>query len=130
MGPGLFLIYVNCVAASLGCRCRAFADDFKLDLSFSRKSCISVFQGMMQLQRDLDKICSVAKSWNLHLNISKYVAMRFGEKKSHIIPSYYNISGKFLEFVAVHRSLGVKVDYRLRFHEHVREVVRKARSLA
>ena len=56
--------------------------------------------------------------------------MRFGGKKSNEISSYYNIGGKFLEFVAVHKDLGVKVDYRLRFHEHVREVVRKAGGLA
>ena len=84
---------------------------------------------MMQLQRDLDKICSVAKSWNLRLNISKCVAMRFGGQKSDEIPAYYNIGGKFLEFVSVHRDLGVEVDFRLRFHEHACEVVQKAGSL-
>ena len=80
LSPVLFLIYVNCIVASLGCCRRAFADDFKLYLSFSRESCISVFQEMMQLQRDLDKICSVSRLWNFHFNISMCVAIRFGGK--------------------------------------------------
>ena len=42
----------------------------------------------------------------------------------------YNINDKFLELVAVHRDLVVKIASRLRFHEHIREVVRKAGSLA
>ena len=57
LGPVLFLIYVNCIASSLGCCWKAFADDFKLYFSFPRDSCISVFQGMMiQLQQDLDMV--------------------------------------------------------------------------
>ena len=83
---------------------------------------------MMQLQRDLDKICSVAKLWDLHFNVSKYVDMRFGEQKFDENPAYNNVGGQFLEFVVVHRDLGVKVDSRLRFHEHVRKVVRKVKN--
>ena len=45
LGPVLFLI-----AASLGC-CWKHLWQFKLYLSFPRDSCISVFQGMMKLQR-------------------------------------------------------------------------------
>ena len=36
LGPVLFLIYVTCNAVSLKCHWKAFADDFKLYLSFSR----------------------------------------------------------------------------------------------
>ena len=32
----------------------------------------------MQLQSDLDRVCSVARLWNLILNIDKCVVMRFG----------------------------------------------------
>ena len=40
--PVLFLVYVNCIAISLECRWRSFADYFKLYLSFARDSCICV----------------------------------------------------------------------------------------
>ena len=42
----------------------------------------------------------------------------------------YNIDGRFLEFVSSHKDLGVLVDSRLWFHEHVRSVVQKAGELA
>ena len=32
----------------------------------------------MLLQNDLDRVCSVVRLWNLRLNISKCVVMRFG----------------------------------------------------
>ena len=75
-------------------------------------------------------VCSVAKSWNLCLNVSKCAAMRFSGQKSEGILPFYNIDGKFLEFVSVHRDLGVLVDSRLKFHEHNREVARKAGGFA
>ena len=31
------------------------------------------------MQRDLDSVCSLAKFWNLKLNIDKCVLMRFGD---------------------------------------------------
>ena len=62
----------------------------------------SVFQGMIPLQRDLDMVCFVAKSWNLCLNISKCFAMRFSAQKSEVISAFYNIDGKFLDYVSVY----------------------------
>ena len=52
--------------------------------------------------------------------------MRFGGKKSNVVTAYYKINGNILEFVAVRRGLRIRDDSRLRFHEHIREVVRKA----
>ena len=54
---------------------------------------------MMQPQRGLYVVCSIAKSWNLCLNVSKCVTMRFSAQKSEGIPPFYNIDDKFLEFV-------------------------------
>lgn len=42
----------------------------------------------------------------------------------------YYLDGVQLRFVESHRDLGVTVDTRLRFHQHVREVVGKAAGLA
>ena len=54
----LFQIYVNCIAATVECYWKAFADNFKHYFSFPRDSCISMFQGMMQLQRfRYDMLC-------------------------------------------------------------------------
>ena len=42
----------------------------------------------------------------------------------------YSIDGKVLDFVTSHRDLGVLVDSKLRFHNHIHNVVRKAGGLA
>ena len=78
LGVVLYLIYVNHIASSVDCCRRAFANDFKLYLSFPRSSFIPMLQGMMSLQSDLSKGREIAKSWNLRLNIGKCVVMRFG----------------------------------------------------
>ena len=78
LGSGLLLIYVNSIANSLQCQWKAFADDFKLHLSFSQSTCVPILQRMMFLQGDFDRVCSVARSWNLRLNIGKREMMRVG----------------------------------------------------
>ena len=40
------------------------------------------------------------------------------------------IAGKLLKFVTYHRDLGVLIDSKLRFHNHVRSVFRRAEGLA
>ena len=78
MSCSVFFIYFNYIANSVDCCCKAFADDFKLYLSFPRNTCVPILQEMMRLQRGLDKVCLVARPWNLRLNISKCIVMRFG----------------------------------------------------
>ena len=75
-------------------------------------------------------MCSVARSWNLRLNIDECVVMRFGAFNANNLGCSYSIDGKLLKCVTSHRDLGVLVDSKLRFHNHVYSVVRKARGLA
>ena len=64
---------------------------------------------------------SVAMSWNFSLNSSKCIAMRFSAQKFEVIPAFCNIDGKYLEYLSVHRDLGVLVDSRLKFHMSISE---------
>ena len=66
---------------------------------------------MMLLQSDLDRVCSVARSWNLRLNIGKGVVRRFGTCNTrNNLSCGYSIDGKILDFVTSHRDLSVLVD--------------------
>ena len=56
--------------------------------------------------------------------------MRFSAQISETISAFYNTDGKFLEFVSVHRDLCVLVDFKLKFHGHVTEVVQTAGGFA
>ena len=80
----------------------------------------------MQMQCDLNSVCSLATSWNLKLNIDKCVVMRFGGSVGIRLTGNYNKDGVPLKFVSSHRDLGVLVVVKLKFHDHVRSVVRKA----
>lgn len=128
LGPLLFLIYVNSLGADFGCEWFAFADDLKLFVSHPRGEA-GQFNG--QLQADLDLLVSLSRSWNLKLNPSKCVVMRFGGRTpTDGDNSGYTLEGAPLKLVKSHRDLGVLVDCSLKFHTHVSEVVRKASGLS
>ena len=80
----------------------------------------------MQMQQDLDGACSLARSGNLKLNIDKCVVMRFGCNVGIRLTGIYDINGVPLMFGLSHRDLGVLVDVKLKFHDNVQVVVRKA----
>ena len=61
-GPALFLMYINSIANSLQWQWKAFAEYFKLYLSYPQSTCLPILQGMMLLQSDMDRVCSVARS--------------------------------------------------------------------
>ena len=85
----------------------------------------------MQWQNDLDKLCSVVRSWNLKLNICKCVVLSFRTRHATDSVAFnWSNEGKILEFVSMHRDLAVLVDLRLQFHDYVHSIVRKALSLA
>ena len=115
-----WFMLISYIANFAECCCKAFAEDFKLYLSFLRKTCVSTLQGMMRLQKNLDKGYSVARSWDLRLNINKCVVMRFGAYNAgNRMDCNYCIDGKLLEFVTYHRDLDVLVGSKLHFYDHV-----------
>ena len=125
LGPILFLVYVNNIMAGTVCSWKAFADDFKLCTYLSRTN---FDDHQSALQSDLNKIYSRATSWNLKLNPGKCVVVRFGER-SAIPAATYAINGEVMNVVGAYRDLGVIVDSKLRFHEHVRVMVGKCGGL-
>ena len=76
LGPILFLIYINSIADANNSHWKAFADDYKLYIGYPRKRGMPA-AGSLSLQEDLNKVCMVGESWNLELNPSKCVVMRF-----------------------------------------------------
>ena len=126
LGPLLFIVYINSLASTLRCRWYSFADDFKIYLSSG--------SGMeLVLQRDLDMIFEVSRSWNLKLNLGKCVVMRFGAGGRGVAEGMGSgcfLGGVELKLTLAHKDLGVFVDPTLKFHTHISSVVRKASGLA
>ena len=124
LGPLLFLIYANGLTAGIKTKWYAFADDYKIYSTGVSGGGIDA-----QLQLDLDLFSNRASSWNLKINPDKCVVVRFGSRAQAESQNKYSVAGSQLEFVSSHRDLGVVVDCRLRFHQHINMVVNKARGL-
>lgn len=122
LGPLLFLLYVNNLMHDSRCYWKAFADDFKL---------CAVVDGSVHghlLQLELEAIEQRCAQLNLVINKTKSVIMRFGDK-SYLPRPFYFLEGEQLSVVQCYKDLGVKVDPKLRFHNHVRSAAGKAGGL-
>ena len=127
LGPLLFLVYVNYLMEGVSSRWYAYADDFKLYVRTGKKGGCAT-----ELQRDLDIITGRSRSWNLALNASKCVVVRFGvmgPPDGHCGSGYF-LDGVELKRVRSHVDLGVEVDPFLRFHSHIATIIRKASGLS
>ena len=128
LGPLLFITYVNSLGVNFNCEWYSYADDLKLFATKSREASTAIDNS---LQSDLNNLSAISTSWNLNLNPSKCVLIRFGTKNySDGDDSGYMLGGTSLKLVKTHKDLGVLVDSSLRFHLHIGEVVRKSSGLA
>ena len=119
LSPILFLIYVNdlsqCVQHS---QIFQYADDAKL---FKRIICRL---DCILFQQDIDALVNWSTTWQLKLNISKCLYIRYGVV---IRPSIdYNISGTVLQKVTSTKHLGVTFDSKLKFSEQCNAVVNQS----
>lgn len=130
LGPLLFILYVNSLGVRFSCEWYAFADDLKLFSSHRR-----VVGGSIDhdLQQDLNVLLSICSSWNLFLNPTKCVAIKFGPRScvEHVdgVNSGYMLGSNPIKLVLSHRDLGVIVDSSLKFHHHIMKIVNKASAL-
>jgi ribonuclease P/MRP protein subunit RPP40 len=128
LGPTLFLIFINdiCdVVADLNVTMKLFADDAKiyseLDLGLSNDLCTAC-----------DRIMSWAENWQMRLATNKCTALRITNKTSHDATSadHYMLGKEHLNWCTEARDLGVLIDNKLQFNQHIASVVHKARARA
>ena len=126
LGPVLFLIYINHVAAHLKSQYKIFADDLKVYLCVSEPE-----NNTTNFQEDIDLLQETAASWGLSMNLKKCAVMRFQRRYQDSLqrPNYY-LNGGQLPWTHSHTDLGVTIDDNLKFHEHVRVAARKAGAVA
>lgn len=96
-----------------------FADDVKL---YSR---VDTAADVSSLQTQLDKLCEWSDRWKLKLNPDKCKVLTLTLRRNPVI-GVYTIGGVVLERVHVMRDLGVFLDQRLTFGDHIEYTVRKA----
>ena len=119
LSPLLFACFVNDLPDSVGGDTLMFADDVKV---YKRvDSLIDVSHAQAQLNR----LCRWSEKWSLKLNAAKCKVLTLSLRRNPVV-GIYEINGVQLERVSVMRDLGVLIDQRLTFGDHVDSTVRKA----
>ncbi len=118
LGPILFLIYINdlpdCVQHS---DIFLYADDAKI------MKCINSKLDCILFQQDIDSVVDWCASWQLKLNISKCLFIRFGLVDRPLFD--YCMAGMLLKKVSSTNDLGVHFDSKLTFSAHCNSVANK-----
>lgn len=119
LGPLIFILFVNDVCLRLKSRLLLFADDMKI------YRVISSHLDCCALQADIDELLLWCSENGMELNYSKCKFISFSRRQSRI-EFEYSINSETMERVQAIRDLGVVVDSKLRFNEHVSTTTAKA----
>ena len=119
ISPLLFACYVNDLPNTVQTDTLMFADDVKLYRRVDGAADVS------SLQTELDNLCEWSDRWKLKLNPEKCKVLTLTLRRKPVI-GIYTIRGVVLERVQVMRDLGVFLDTKLTFGDHVEHTVRKA----
>lgn len=126
LGPLLFIIYINLLIE----KCNddniyLYADDLKI---FEE---ITSDEQMEMLQNKLDMIYDWTCYSLLRLHPEKCVRMRITSQRSpnNQDEGFYNVDLRKLKTVEVEKDLGVHIDNKLQFEDHIYIIVKKANGL-
>jgi hypothetical protein len=121
LGPTLFLLYINDIAADIKSTLRLFADDSILYRE------IKGADDQLKLQDDLNKVFKWADQWQICFNTSKcqsLIVTRKIKPWKHI----YKVADQSIDETSSHKYLGVTINKHLDWKEHVKSITSKARS--
>ena len=119
LGPLLFLAYVNDIGDNLKSSVRLFADDCTIYKQVQKLSDCEL------LQADLDSLFHWSQTWQLNFNLSKCKVIRLTNKRN-LTQYTYRINNVPLDWVSTFKYLGVKLNCKLSWVDHVTEVTLKA----
>lgn len=122
LGPLLFLLYVNDLFDGLTCEYQAYADDLKLFAKVHSPS------DQLLIQNNLQYCDTWCTDNGLEMNEKKCVTLTV-TKRQNPLKFVYTLKQSALQFIRSIRDLGVTIDDRLRFDEHIELTVRKANKM-
>lgn len=120
MGPTLFLLYINPLPLSIvNAKTKLFADDCKLYVAFKRDQNFKI----QEMQDDINRLVEWCKTSQLKIAFSKCAILHLGYNNPRNI---YYFDTDPIESVSSIRDLGVTVSDNLKFHEHIKSIVKSA----
>lgn len=112
LGPLIFVLFVNDLCFRLKSSKLLFADDLKIYRTV--KSCLDC----CALQADIDELLQWCLENGMELNTKKCKSVAFTHRQQQILFEY-SVGPDTLERVEAIRDLGVTIDCKLRFNEHI-----------
>lgn len=119
LGPLLFLVYINDIAATISSSIRLFADDCVL---YRR---ITTPDDVTNLQNDLTKLTEWCNIWQMQINTEKTKHMAFSMLSS-TPKNAYAVNGTVIENVTTFKYLGVFLTCDLSWRTHIEYITNKA----
>jgi hypothetical protein len=124
LGPILFLIFINDIVScnvNNYCVFKMFADDLKL------YTVVSTNLSSNRLQNVLNEIFTWSQAWQLSINISKCAILRVDNSRHpNTMAHRYSINGQYLNTPKTVSDLGVTVDPKLSFIDHINDISSRA----
>lgn len=123
LGPVLFLVYINDLPEGLSCTPRLFADDCLLYRIIDSEEDADLLQG------DLLRLESWERRWTMEFAEEKCQVLTITRKqKRNIITKNYKIHNFILDRVDSAKYLGLHLDSKLTFNQHINSICKKAHN--
>ena len=125
LGPLLFLLYVNDLPDKLLCSPKLFADDVSLNDHMN-----NIAASTERLNQDLNNIEEWAHQWKMLFNpdLNKPAnEVIFSNRGNTNLPKLF-FAGNTINTVKYHKHLGLILDSRLDFNQHLKEKIGKANT--
>ena len=122
LGPILFVIYINDLPDVIDKNSFAylFADDTKIFREIKSQADIDI------LQKDIDKLVEWSNLWLLKFHPDKCVHIGIGINRKQDNSYRYKMEDKNLKISSCEKDIGVFIDSKLKFEEHINHAVNKA----
>ncbi|KAI1524765.1 reverse transcriptase, partial [Pyrenophora tritici-repentis] len=121
LGPTLFLLFINDIVDEMDdVFISLFADDVKI------AKIITCQEDAVVLQQAIDKLRAWCDANTLHLNLDKCAVLTVTTKKKDIFKIDYMYGTHKFKHVSEHKDLGVLIDQRLSFNQHIDMITSKA----
>lgn len=121
LGPLLFIVYINDINTAIKhCNINLFADDALLTISTK-----NLEDAVTKINEDLHTLSLWLAHNKLKLNTSKTKYMTIGKKTTSNTEHIIHINNEGIERVHSFKYLGIIIDTKLTFHEHVQHIVKQ-----
>ena len=120
LGPILFVLFINDLPDIINSTVHIFADDTKVYRRFSSEN------DRAKLQDDINSLVKWSDTWQLKLNADKCKVLQLGHNNNQYT---YDMAGVELQITPCEKDLGVYIDNKLKFHDHVAHAVNKGNRM-